>query len=757
MSLLEGVVAVWSGEKRGPKSPVGRVLRVLAIALICGACLTVCGRHSTMAAARGTSRLAQGAQNSERRIFTAAKEHQDEWLTPGGDANGSYYSPLAAINGTNVTRLGLAWDYQLGTDRGLEATPIVVDGIMYAVGNWGRVYALDAANGTELWTYNPGVDGQWWGRYACCDVVNRGLAVAGNRIYVGSLDGYLHALDARTGKLIWKVDTLVSRGPKDFHYFISGAPVLAGKLVVIGNGGSDFTGARGFISAFDAGTGAFKWRFFTVPRDPRQGPQEEPHLTAALPTWSSGYDWSSGGGGSAWDGLAYDPQLRLVYAGTAHASPYRIELRPQGGADQLYTDSILAIHADTGELAWHYQTTPGDGWDYDATAKFILAKLQMQGRARKVLMQANKNGFFYVLDRATGEFLSGRPFAVINWTKGLDPRTYRPIPSLAANWQISPKLVFPAAIGAHGWQPMSYSPQTGLVYIPVAEAPMVYVDTSDRRAGLMEGNFHLAFFFPEDYAPLALESLFGPLPSLQALSKDSPGTPRSRGYLRAFDPRTGKLAWEVPGNSVWDGGILSTGGNLVIRGDAAGILSVYLATSGKLLKTIDVGTSIMAAPMSYRVNGTQYISMMAGYGGGLLFQPFPAGSAAYRYGNAGRIVTFKLDGGPVTKPEPVLEQPSAEPPTRYGTPVQIAEGEVLYNRYCARCHVFGRGLLPDLRRMQRETHLLFYEIVLHGVYQAKGMARWDDVLSRAGAESIHAYLVDQAWQTRHSDPASVSK
>ena len=712
-------------------------------------CLSACNQTSTPgkpAPQQGGTAAAQQARVAQvdgQRLATADRE-PDQWLTPGRDAGGTYYSPLDAINDKNVDHLGFAWDYALGTKRGLEATPVVVDGVMYAAGNWGRVYAVDAVSGRELWTYDPQVEGQW-GRYACCDVVNRGLAVWKGRVYIASVDGYLHAIDARTGRRIWRVDTLPERKPDGFHYFITGAPLLAGDVIVIGNGGADFKGARGSVSAYALDSGAFRWRFFTVPRDPKLGPQDQPELEAAIRTWPLKYDWSMGGGGTAWDGLAYDPEPNLVYFGTANGSPYHAPQDPSGHADELYVASIIAVHADTGQMAWYYQEIPGEGWDYDTTNKLVLTVLTVAGRQRKVIMQASKDGYLYVLDRITGEFLSGKPFAHVNWTKGLDPKTHRPIISPAADWERAPTLLFPAAVGAHGWQPMSFSPRTGLVYIPVIDAAMVYVDTSRRRAGLIEGNFDLAFFFPEDYDPKSLESLLGPLPSLRSLS---PGgkPPVSRGFIRAVDPLSGRIVWEQQTNSIWDGGILSTGGNLVVRGDAAGFLNVYAADSGKLLKRIDVGSSIMAAPMAYRVNGTQYISVMAGYGGGVLFLPFPENSAPHKYENDGRIITFRLDGGETPKPALATDRPHDPPPPREGGAATIAQGEVLYNRYCSRCHSFGRGLLPDLRQLPRTTHSIFYEVVLRGVYQAKGMARWDDVLSTEDAHAIHAYLVDQAWQ-----------
>jgi quinohemoprotein ethanol dehydrogenase len=563
-------------------------------------------------------------------------------------------------------------------------------------------------------------------------------------VYVASLDGYLHALDAATGKLVWKADTLEARGSGDFHYFVTGAPLVAGDLIVIGNGGADFRGARGSVSAYDAATGKFRWRFFTVPRDPKLGPQEQPHLDRAIATWNRHYDWAGGGGGSVWDGLSYDPDLDLIYVGTANPSPYAVGRDPPHD-DELFAASIVAVHGRSGEFAWHYQEVPGDGWDYDATQKMVLTDRVIDGRTRKVLMQAAKNGYFYVFDRASGVLLSAHPFSFVNWTKGLDAKTQRPTRNPAADYGRHPALVFPAMTGAHSWQPMSYSEASGLVYIPVIDAPMIYIDTTRTRAGLIEGNFHVSGVMPEDYDPQGLASLFGSLPPLQQLADKVPQPAQSHGVLRAFDPMAGRVVWEQPGSSIWDGGVLSTAGNLVFRGDAAGRLNVYAADSGKVLKQIDVGTSIMAAPATYTVNGEQYVVLMAGYGGGTLFMPFPRGSAAQRYGNAGRIVAFKLDGAAVPKPNFLSDLPFPQPPPREGSSVQIAAGEVLYNRFCARCHVFGQGLLPDLRRMSAPTQQIFCEIVLTGAYGGKGMPRWDDVLTRADAEAIHAYVVDQAW------------
>ena len=685
----------------------------------------------------------EGALNAGRPADGAHEGNQ--WFTNGRDAGGTYYSPLTDINKGTSGNLGFAWDYKLGTNRGLEATPIVVDGVMYAVGNWGRVYSLDAATGRERWTYDPQVDGQW-GRYACCDAVNRGLALWKGKIYVGALDGFLHAIDATTGKRLWKVDTLIGRD-RHLPYTSTGAPIVAGNVVVIGNAGADFKGVRGYVTAYDLDTGALRWRFFTVPRDPKLGPQDQPHLIKAVQTWDPKHRWEFGGGGTVWDGMSYDAQLNLVYIGTANGSPYTIKEGGRRGGDDLYCASIIAIHADSGRMAWYYQTVPGDEWDYDSTQKMILTDLDIAGSARKVLMQASKNGFFYVLDRATGQLISASNFTYFNWTKGLDPKTGRPIPNSDAEYLDSPKLIFPSMAGAHSWQPMSYDAKTGLVYIPALDAPMVYIETAKRPAGLVEGNFTVPALFPEDYDPQALKSLYGPLPSLQDLSRNAPpGTVRSVGVLKAWDPAHQKLVWERPLNTSWNGGVLSTAGGIVVQGDARGILTLYDAVFGRVLKTVDVGTSMMGAPMTYRAGGKQYIAVMAGYGGGPgLYSPFPEQTAAYKYGNTGRIVAFVLGGPQVPKPPLFAGPPIAEPPARTGAPAEIAHGEILYNRFCGRCHTFGRGILPDLRRLSSATHAIFYDIVLKGLYAPMGMGRWDDVLSRKDAEDLHSFLVDQAW------------
>ena len=728
-------------------------MRATHLAAIVGLALlalseTAC-HHGAGGGGAATARVPAGAVDAAR--LAAAAEQPDQWFTPGRDSQGTYHSPLNDINTGNVAQLGFAWEYRLGTRRGLEATPVVVDGVLYTSGNFGRVYAVDAASGAEKWRYDPQVDGQW-GRYACCDAINRGVAVWKGRVYVGALDGYLHAIDAATGAAVWKVDTLPERSPKH-PYTLSAAPVIAGASIIVGSAGADFAGVRGYVAAFDIETGALRWRFYTVPRDPKDGPQDQEHLTAALATWDPRHRWEAGSGATVWDGISYDHELKLVYVGTGNGAPYNIKEDGRKGGDDLYAASILAIHADTGKLAWYYQTTPGDRWDYDSTQKLVMASIDLGKGLRKVLMQASKNGFYYVLDRATGELLSADPFAYANWTKGIDPKTGRPIPNPAAEYVDDPKLIFPATSGAHSWQPMSYDPASQFAFIPAMEWPMVYIETSRRRAGLVEGWFTVNAIIPDLYNPEDLKSLYGKLPSLEKLGKDLPPA-RARGYLRAFDIRNHKIAWEVPSATSWDGGVLSTGGGLVFQGDATGFLNVYAAFDGKRLARIELGTGVLAAPTTYRVGGVQYVAVMAGYGGNAINYPLTPDTAAWRYDNEGRIIAFKVGGGPVPLPPAIQDEPLPKPPAHEGTKQSIADGEVLYNRFCGRCHILGRGIVPDLRRLTPEKHSVFYDIVLNGALVPAGMGRWDDVLTKRDAEAVHAYIVDESWkaysaQTKH--------
>jgi len=691
--------------------------------------------------ARSPNPTSAGAVD-DARLRNAAAE-PDQWFTTGRDGGGSYHSPLKDIDANNVARLGFAWEYRLPSHRGMEATPVVVDGTLYVASTFGRVDALDAVTGQARWTYDPGIDGQY-GRYACCDAVNRGVAVRQGVVYVGALDGYLHAIDAATGRRIYKVDTLPARG-REHPYTITGAPVVAGDAIVIGAAGGDFDGIRGYVGAWDAKTGAPRWRFYTVPRDPAQGPQDQPHLVAATATWDPHHDWTSGGGGTVWDGINYDPDLDLVYIGTGNGSPYDLKKDGRTGGDGLYAASIVAIHAKDGTLAWHYQVVPGDEWDFDATQKMVLTDLDLGTGPRKVLMQASKNGFLYVLDRATGAVLAVHNYVYVNWTRGIDPNTHRPIPNPTAEYVHTPRLIAPGMGGGHNWQPMAWNPSSKLVYIPALEAPMVYIESNHK--GLLDGAFDVFGVYPEDYDPKSLEKWVGVLPSLAALRTGNGAPVKTFGVLRAVDPLTGKIVWEQPNATPWDGGVMTTAGNLVFQGDATGHLNVYAADDGHPLAKLDLGTGIMAAPATYKIGNTQYVTVLAGYGGANgIGGPFAPATAAAHADNTGRLITLKLDGGAVPKPAPVVLQPFPQPLESHAEAATIAHGGDLYLRECARCHAMGYGMLPDLRRLTPEKHAMFADIVLKGALKGRGMGQFDDRLSADDVTALHAFLIDEAWK-----------
>jgi len=736
------------------RNPVLRLTNLRASSVVCTTALALLVGH---AAAAGST--APGGIDTARLL--AADSEPQNWLTGGRDAGGSYYSPLAIINASNVMRLGFAWQYDLGVPlRGQEATPLVVDGVLYTSGTWGYVYAIDAATGRERWRYDPQVE-SFAARNPCCDLINRGVAVWKTKVYVASVDGRLHAIDAVTGKKVWVTDTITDH---KLPYSSTGAPQIAGEVVVIGNSGADMGhgGVRGYVSAYDLETGALEWRFYTVPPVPGK-PFENPELAAAAKTWDSTRHPQFQGGGTVWDGFAYDPRLKLVYFGTANAAPY--DLRELGPAQQdgLYTASIIALHADTGRMAWYYQTTPRDRWDFDATQKMILAELKVGGALRSVIMQANKNGFFYVLDRSSGKPLSAEPFAYINWASRVDLATGRPVTTKNGDWYSAPANIYPSGYGAHTWSPMSYSAQTHLVYIPVIDASAVWVDLAHNGGAVkyIDGIFNANGIIPDDtYDAGDLKHLFGPLPDRQVIRTRRHKNP-ARELIRAWDPVAQKTRWEHETSSGirgYDGGIASTAGNLVFQGRGSGGLWAYAADTGKVLAVIQTGSHIMAAPVIYAINGEQFVTVQVGYGGtGIAAGSIPPSSAAIPYENTNRIIAFKLGGGAVPTPTKRVVELFQEPPQQAASQASIAAGEIKFVEECSRCHFLGLSTTPDLRKLNPGLHAAFKEIVLHGALAPAGMERFDDILSDADVDNIHAYLIDQSWQAYGSQQAAARK
>ncbi len=658
----------------------------------------------------------------------AADRDTSNWLMYGRTYDDHRFSPLNEINEQTIGKLGLAWSHEFGTTRGLEATPLVEDGVIYTSGNWSLVYAIDAKTGNVRWSYDPKVQ-RSRAYFICCDVVNRGVALFHGKIYVGTLDGRLIAIDEHTGTPVWDVSTIDSAMP----YAITGAPRIAGGKVIIGNAGAEY-GVRGYISAYDTETGKMAWRFYTVPGDPSKGFESEA-MEAAAKTWSGEW-WKVGGGGTVWEGIVYDPALDLLYFGTGNPTAWYRTLRG-GNGNSLYTASIIAVHASNGELAWYFQTTPDDNWDFDSTQPLMQADLTINGRVRKVLMQANKNGFFYVLDRATGEFISGKPFVSgITWASGLDPKTGRPIevPSIAEK----PAIISPAPDGAHNWNPMAFSPSTGLVYLPAK------VGTEALHVPDTKWTFN-----PDERNTGGEHSYEGPLKAkLDAM-------PPPAGELLAWNPVTQREAWHAQYPTAVGGGVLATAGNLVFQGRADGVLAAYRATDGKQLWTFDAGTGIMAPPVTYQVNGVQYMSVLAGWGGpdGLGNDP-NWGRVKPGYG---RILTFTIGGNAKLKklvfghnyPPPVPQLAAST------SPVVIRQGELLFADNCSGCH--GKkaiaGPLPDLRYSSKNTLEDIEDIVLGGRRATRGMPSFRKILNAEQVRAIQAYIVSRARESaNHSSP-----
>ena len=666
----------------------------------------------------------------EARINNAAAEPEN-WLAYGRTYEEQRFSPLEQIDQATVSRLGLAWTYDMKTIRGLEATPIVVDGLMFISSAWSKVYAFEAATGTLVWFFDPNVPPEWRSR-ACCDVVNRGVAVYRGKVYVGSLDGRLIALDATTGKQLWEVDTIIDR-TRD--YTITGAPRAAKGKVFIGNGGAEF-GVRGYATAYDAETGEQVWRFFTVPGDPAK-PFEHPEMEMAASTWNGNW-WEFGGGGTVWNSIVYDPDFDQVYLGVGNGSPWVRDIRSPGGGDNLFLASIVALDVETGKMKWYYQTTPADNWDYTAVQDMMLADMEVDGVERKVLMQAPKNGFFYVIDRASGELLRAHDFVTTTWATHVDMASGRPVENPEFNYQKEPRWILPGPLGGHNWQAMSYDARTGIVYLPAMDTPFVYhIDEDWKETGQYprrRGAFRLGV----------------DLPKLSQLILNTPDAPKARGYLKAFDPLSGEEKWAVEFPHHWNGGVLATQGGLVFQGNSLGEFSAYSAATGDLLWTSNAYRGFIAPPVSYMVDGIQYVAILAGTGGGSGIVG-DAGPASEKYRNEGLLLVYKLDGA-VAMPVPLdRNQDIPVQPAITASTSEIERGERLYNQSCLRCHGFfahSSGVVPDLRMMDEATRRDFKVIVRDGLLRLKGMPGFAGQLTDRDIDQIRAYITSQAAEDR---------
>ncbi len=695
-------------------------------ALLCMAATALCATPAAQAQPKASPEhiRAVTAKIDGRAIQANGRGSTNDWLSYGLDHSEQRFSRLKQIDAGNVQRLGLVWSYDLESNRGVEATPLVVDGIMYVTASWSVVHAIDVRSGKRLWTFDPNVD-RSIGYKGCCDVVNRGVALYQGKVYVAAYDGRLIAVDAATGSKVWEVDTIVDH---KFSYTITGAPRVFKGKVIIGNGGAEY-GVRGYITAYDAATGAQKWRWFTVPGDPSK-PFENEAMARAAKTWDpAGKWWEAGGGGTAWDTLTFDPELNLMYVGTGNGSPWAAKQRSPAGGDNLYLASIVALDPDTGIYKWHYQETPGDNWDFTSTQPMILADLKIDGKPRKVILHAPKNGFFFVLDRKTGQFISAKNFVDVNWATGYDAKG-RPIETKLGRDGDRAREVIPSAFGARNWHSMSFNPQTGLVYMPVQSVPLTLMDNKEWKFN----------------AGSALEPHSNIGWNVATYVNPEPPASKPFGRLVAWDPVAQKEVWRQEYVGPWNGGTLSTASNLVFQGTADGRFIAYDAKTGAKLWEKATGTGVVAAPITYQVDGKQYVSVAVGWGGvyGL------AARHSDRNG-PGTVYTFALDG----KAEPPAFVPYRLNALLSGVkydPALVKDGTAVYVSNCAFCHgvpgVDRGGNIPNLGYSAPEVISNIEAWLFNGAAKARGMPDFTGRLKPEDADKLRAFIQGTADAVR---------
>jgi PQQ-dependent dehydrogenase (methanol/ethanol family) len=679
------------------------------------------------------------SSSSDRTIVTDtaisnAVNTPEDWLTYGGDYMEQRHSRLADITKENVSDLGVAWTFNLSTGRGVESTPIVHDGVMYVTSAWSILHALDAKTGEEIWSYDPEVSGEDAIK-GCCDVVNRGVAIYDGKVYLGVFDGRLEALDAKTGKVVWSKVTVDQSQP----YTITMAPRIVKGRVIIGNSGGEL-GVRGYVSAYDAKSGKLDWRFYTVPnpkKQPDNAASDAIMESLANDTWGDTGAWvTDGGGGTAWDSVVYDEANDQILVGVGNGSPWNAKIRdPESKGDNLFLSSILALDADTGAYKWHFQTTPRDQWDFTATQTIILADLPLgkDNADRRVVMQAPKNGFFYVLDAASGEYISGNNFVPVNWATGLDENGR---PNEAANARQTdgaPIPIIPGPLGAHNWQPMAYSPREKLAYIPAQMIPQLYQDSQKEPDPDAYWNlgYNLSAGLPTEY----------PAGTIEALRKGN------QGWLIAWDPIKQEARWTVPQDGPWNGGILSLDTGVILQGQREGDVTAYDAANGDTLWSTNVKAGALSGMSTYKIDDEQYVTITTGWGSAFAI------SGSYGYNSpvppqVGRVVTFKLGGTgsiPDAMASAVERTPKGDP---FGTSKQISDGLHHYSENCLVCHgplAVGAGVLPDLRWSYATADKNeWMDIVQNGALSDNGMVSFKEQLSPDAMEAIRAYVMSQS-------------
>jgi quinohemoprotein ethanol dehydrogenase len=665
------------------------------------------------------------AANVSRQRLLDAENEPGQWMMVGGTYEERHYSPLDVINRDNVSELNLAWYADYDVNLSQQGTPLYIDGVIYVSTAWSKVNAFDARTGELLWHYDPQTNREIVSK-VCCGIVNRGIAAYEGKIYLGTLDGYIVAINANTGVEEWRKLTV----DPDAQYTITSAPRIIKGQVLIGNSGSEKT-ARGYLGAYDAQTGEDLWRVYTVPGNPELG-FETPQMEMAAATWS-GQWWELGGGGTVWDAIVYDELNDLVIFGTGNGTPWDQRARDPAGGDNLFVASILAVDADTGEYAWHYQTTPGDTWDYDAMSPMMLLDLEVDGVERHVVAQPNKNGFFYMLDAGTGELLRGYPFTEVNWATGIDMDTGRPIevPEARYDFENIYNLV-PGVQGGHGWHANAWNPDTGYIYIATQRA--YFAMQSDANFTPNPTGNNLAINMGANFT----------------YYRDNPDAPREFvGYVSAWDPVTGEEVWRGEENDGPTGGVLSTGGGLVFSGGGNNTneFRAYDTVSGEKLWSFDTQTGMVAAPITFEMDGKQYIAASVGINqAGNYFAP-----------NYSRLLVFGL-GGDAQLPQPLTYTPrELNPPALTASQDVVTTGGQLYGQYCSVCHGTGgqqRGAnFPNLMvSPMLHSQDAFDQVVLEGIRADKGMVSFADQFSDEESEAIRWFIVAQAIDALNATP-----
>ena len=713
--------------------------RVWTAALLGGALLALAACNASKNdSVTGGGSLDDAEKASETLLKTGGSG--DDWGAIGFSYDEQRFSPLTDISDKNVGELGIAWTADLEDARGQEATPVVVDGVMYVSHAWSKVSAWDAATGKPLWKFDPKVPGES-AVNACCDVVNRGVALWGEKVFVGTIDGRLIALDRKTGKEVWSTQTVDAAKP----YTITGAPRVVKDMVLIGNGGAEF-GVRGYVTAYDADTGKERWRFYTAPNPTKAkdgAASDDIFASKANATWSDKGEWqTSGGGGTVWDAIVYDKDLDQVYLGVGNGNPWNHGTRSNGEGDNWFLSSIVALDASTGAYKWHYQETPAETWDYTATQPIILAEQAVNGTPTKVLYHAPKNGYFFTIDRNNGKLIDAKPFVDgINWATGYDLATGRPIENPEARFYKTgkPFIAIPGALGAHNWHPMSYNPATGLVYIPAQQIPQGYLtdmNELDRRKvlGFNVGTSLTGTLLPDDKAAFRA------------------AVAATTGRLVAFDPRTGKVAWAVDHPAAWNGGTMTTAGNLVFQGTSLGRFRAYTADTGRQLLDLDMQSGIVSAPSTFRVGAVQYVAFMTSKGGAFPLVAGVAGGATRKIPNIPRLVVLKIGGTGKLPAPPATTTLAWNPPPMTASATQVAAGKAQFGRYCMVCHgdsAIGNGFTPDLRVSGTLANAEAWKsVVIDGALKDRGMVSFAKVLTPQDAEAIRAYVIERSNWTK---------